>query len=391
MKKIARFLSVLFIAVLSSISIKSGDIEDAIYFSLRGLPPIPVDKSNYFQQNPDAIRFGGKLFFDTDFSFSGDVSCASCHFTNSRFIANESIPAGQSRNFRTVMQITGSAYNRFYFWDGRIDSLWAQALEPIEHPDEHNLQRHEAVKYVVSKYAKDLDTLMAQSDGYQKHLMLVHHWLTSQNQSLPIESINHVFALIGKCLAAYQASLPIDRTMWDEVAIAKINNQPLTPMQEKIWQGFKIFKGKGRCSACHDGPLFTDFSFHNTAMPTVSVLGIEVGRYGVLPEIQDLEFGCHSIYSDAGEDDCLHLKYLNKGIEENFGAFKTPTLRGINNKTRFGHAGQFSSLKAMIEHYNVPPIGAHGKLINQQSLSELQPLSLTEQEKGHLITFLEAL
>lgn len=378
--------------LLTCVTAQATDLEDAKYFSIFGLAPLPTDPSNDWQKDPDAAQLGERLFFDTGMSANGTVACASCHFTEGSYVANESIPAEESRNFRSVPQITGAAYNRFFFWDGRVDSLWAQALKPIENPDEHQFTRLKAVTYVVQAYPAQLEIIAAKSEKYHQHLKSVQHWLaTNQHSEAPDESINFIFALIGKSLAAFETVLPIKPALWDDVANAKITGRRLNAEQEQIWQGFKVFNGKARCSSCHDGPLFTDYSFHNTAMPSKPVLGIEAGRYAVLPAIKENEFGCYSPYSDAGSDECLHLKYINRSVESNFGAFKTPTLRGVSTKARLGHSGQFPSMEEMIDHYDQAPKGVHGRMFNMDSLSELQPIGLTTLEKEALLAFLRAL
>ncbi|WP_062269519.1 cytochrome-c peroxidase [Endozoicomonas arenosclerae] len=386
-------LSPLFVCLglLFSAMTDANDIEDAKYFSIMGLQSTPDDPSNAFQRDPDAIDLGRKLFFDRGMSASKEIACSTCHFTNNQYIANESIPAGSPRAFRSVMQITGVAYNRFFFWDGRADSLWAQALGPIQNPGEHNLDRLSAVQYVVRNYAAELNKISSTSAKYEGYLKRVKNWNESSNDDPPTTSINFLFSLMGKSLAAFQTSLPVQPSLWDNVARAKIKGTPLDKAQEKIWKGFRIFTGKARCSSCHDGPLFTDFSFHNTAMPTRPELGIEAGRYEVLPQIKSNEFGCYSLYSDASKDECRHLKYVNQSIDENFGSFKTPTLRNVRTKTHFGHASQFSSLQQMIDHYDTAPVGVHGRMLNTRTLSELKPIGLSSSEKESLLEFLKAL
>mgnify|MGYP000179787611 FL=1 len=392
MKTTTLLLTSALLGLFTSFAAHSGDVDSAKYLSIAGLESPPEDPSNYLQKDQDAVRLGELLFFDTEMSSTGQVACASCHFTEGKYIANESLPAGKSRSFRSVMQVNGVAYNRFFFWDGRADSLWAQALGPIQNPDEHNFDRLGAVAYVARKYSDRMEIIAFKSKKYHRHLKIVKKWLSSGNSTEPpSESINFVFTLIGKSLAAFQTSLPVQPAPWDEVAQAKITGHTLDIEQERIWRGFKVFNGKGGCSNCHDGPLFTDFSFHNTAMPSQPELGIEAGRYDVLPAIKENEFGCYSPYSDADKDNCRHLEYINQSLDMNFGAFKTPTLRDVGSKVRLGHSSQFASLEEIIDHYDKAPAGVHGRMLNTRSLSELKPLGLTKAEKEYLITFLHAL
>ena len=48
------------------------------------------------------------------------------------------------------MSIVGSAHNTWQFWDGRKDSLWSQALEPLENPIEHAGSRNYYAHFIYS-------------------------------------------------------------------------------------------------------------------------------------------------------------------------------------------------------------------------------------------------
>ena len=47
--------------------------------SLESLPPLPPDPTNAVADDPRAVEFGRRLFFDTRFSANGAISCATCH------------------------------------------------------------------------------------------------------------------------------------------------------------------------------------------------------------------------------------------------------------------------------------------------------------------------
>ena len=48
---------------------------------------------------------------------------------------------GMSTGQRHSPVLLNSAYQRWMFWDGRADSLWAQAIQPLESPDEQGSDR----------------------------------------------------------------------------------------------------------------------------------------------------------------------------------------------------------------------------------------------------------
>ena len=75
-------------------------IAPALQASPLGLPPVPVPEDN--PQSPAKIELGEKLFNDTRFSTTGDVSCATCHdpakaFTDSPLAVSEGIHKARGR------------------------------------------------------------------------------------------------------------------------------------------------------------------------------------------------------------------------------------------------------------------------------------------------------
>ncbi len=45
-------------------------------------------------------------------------------------------------------------------------------------------------------------------------------------------------------------------------------------------------------------------------------------------------------------------RFVVTGKDADVGAFKTPTLRGIDISSPYGHNGQFQSLERVVEHFN---------------------------------------
>lgn len=105
------------------------------------LQPLPIDPSNQYADNPRAAAFGQKLFFDTRFSSNGKVACATCHMPDKLFQDGTSLAHGVGTTNRRTMTLIGTAYSPWFFWDGRKDSQWAQALGPMESPVEHGSNR----------------------------------------------------------------------------------------------------------------------------------------------------------------------------------------------------------------------------------------------------------
>mgnify|MGYP006200691291 CR=1 FL=1 len=115
-----------------------------------GLPDVPIPEDN--PQTPEKIALGEKLFLDTRFSITGEVSCSTCHdpekaLTDSPLKTSEGIrKLTGTRNAPTVVN---SAYNETQFWDGRSPTLEDQALHPFLNPVEMAMPNHERLIEVI--------------------------------------------------------------------------------------------------------------------------------------------------------------------------------------------------------------------------------------------------
>ena len=98
------------------------------------LPPLAPDPTNALADDARAARLGQFLFFDAGLSQNGRVSCASCHVPEQAFTDGKPLFEGLGRGERNTPTLWNVAYQRWFFWDGRADSLWSQALGPLTNP-----------------------------------------------------------------------------------------------------------------------------------------------------------------------------------------------------------------------------------------------------------------
>src|SRR5690349_14366608 len=105
------------------------------------LAALPEDATNPFGPSEAAARLGQFLFFDRRLSASGTLSCASCHRPDFNWTDGKQLAEGAGRGLRRTPSLWNVAYNRWYFWDGRADTLWSQALKPLEGRAEMNGSR----------------------------------------------------------------------------------------------------------------------------------------------------------------------------------------------------------------------------------------------------------
>jgi len=139
MKKFA-YAVVLCAAFLSAKSFDDKLRDEALKIGLKSTPKdfgslVRVMKERNITLNADGIRLGKKLFFDTRFSKSGSISCASCHDVSKggddgwpTAIGHEGAANPSHLNTPTVLN---TAFSKRLFWDGRVDSLEKQAAGPL--------------------------------------------------------------------------------------------------------------------------------------------------------------------------------------------------------------------------------------------------------------------
>ena len=111
-------------------------------------PAVPVPANN--PQTREKVRLGEALFFDPNLSGCGTVACATCHLPENGFSDGQAVSTGCQgatgrRNSQTVYQ---TAYLSHLFWDGRVQSLEQQALNPVVDPAEMAKTWNELLAYL---------------------------------------------------------------------------------------------------------------------------------------------------------------------------------------------------------------------------------------------------
>lgn len=355
------------------------------------LPVLPEDPSNVYSDNLRAASLGKKIFFDDRFSRNSKVSCATCHPDNNNFTDN--LPKGQGigKSRRRTMPLIGVGYNAWFFWDGRKDSLWSQALGPIEEPAEHGFTRTESVELIKRYYRTGYDEVFGRLPALKN--MSRSTGLSTDNpeslnagNNIPVENqemINRVFANMGKAVAAYVRTIVPGPSHFDRYVEALLGGD--REGMQKIYspdevRGLKLFIGKANCFNCHNGPLFTDSDFHNIGLPQSLDLPEDRGRADGIPKAIADEFSCRSIYSDAKPEECNRLPYMSIDHDSYKGAFKTPTLRNVAERAPYMHTGQFLTLRSVLKFYR--------DLRPEQRTRELEHSELSDIELRQLEAFL---
>lgn len=361
--------------------------------ALDALPAVR-DPSNRHLSNPQAVQLGAELFFDKRLSANGQISCASCHQPEKFFSDGLTTAQAIETGTRNTPSLLGVAWNQWFFWDGRKDSLWSQAVSPLEDPKEHNLARTAVVKLVLTDphYRQKYQALFGELPSPAEmaawptdarpsgSIAQIQAWKVLSTQQRT--SIDTQFANLGKAIAAYVASLKPPLSRFDQyVGALKAgnNDSKLTPLE---LEGLRLFiDPKQQCLNCHSGPLFTNQSFHRVG---TGEMGRDTGRAAIIDQIRFDRFNCLGEFSDAVPADCTKLQYMQRNRHQLIGAYKTPSLRNVGQTAPYFHHGQQATLAEVLDHY-----------INSSEIkagrADLTAIVLTETEKKALIAFLNTL
>lgn len=302
--------------------------------------PQPADNP----MTEEGIELGRRLFYDSILSGDSSLACAGCHQQEFAFSVPDAVSLGIDgvAGIRNSMPLFNLGWNPNFTWDGRAESLEEQALEPVPNPIEMHLEWPEAVER-LERHASYPDWFCAAFGTSEIHPELA-----------------------SKAMAQFMRSIVSFGSPYD------IHLSGGEQMSDDALDGFDIFLDEGtgfgnpgHCFHCHAAlPFFSDYTFHNNGLDMVSSIAewTDKGRGGITNEIQD------------------------------YGHFKTPSLRNIAVTAPYMHDGRFQTLEEVVDHYN-----GHFQVTGQPfddplAVSDFATgLNLTDSEKSKLISFMEAL
>lgn len=296
------------------------------------------------KENPVVAALGRVLFYDRQLSFSGTVSCASCHKQTEGFGDTARFSTGFDGVGTTTAHAMRLANVRFYsaatmFWDKRAATLEAQSTLPVQHPVEMGfdashggmpalVQRMQSISYYPELFAGAYGDPAITEQRMQDALAMFMRTMVSTNSRWD-EAYAQVF----------DPSLP-DKGVNKELP-------GFTPEENRGRELFMAPRAQGgqACAACHQPPSFA------------------LGRSG-------------SNGLDAGET----LR------------FKSPSLKNVALSGAFMHDGRFSTLEQVVEHYSSGVLDGpalDGRLKGPDGTA-LKP-NLSAQDKAALVAFLKTL
>lgn len=272
-------------------------------------------------------KLGRMLFFDPILSGSRTVACASCHNPGLAWADSRKLAAGVGQMQLHTPTLIDVAWVPILGWDGKYHSLESVAFGPLLSP----LNMNNTEPEIISR--------LAGIPGYRQAF----------DQAFPGKANEPTITRphIEQAIATFERTIVATRAPFDSWIAGD-----QTAISDSAKRGFVLFNGKAECAECHQGPSFTDYSFHDIGVAQED----DIGRGRLFPT-------------------SVKLRH----------AFKVPTLRDVARRAPYMHDGSLPTLEAVVDEYNT------GGIDRPSRSSLIRPLGLTEDEKRDLITFLNTL
>lgn len=312
--------------------------------SINGTDNTPAD-------NPitnDGATLGRVLFYDTELSANGTISCASCHQQDKGFSDDAVLSAGFSggktaRHSMTLINARFYQRGRF-FWDERATTLEEQVLMPFQDPVEMGIT---------------LDQLITKVSAQPFYAALFEKAFGSPD--INADRIAKALAQFVRSIVSYSSKYDAGRAL-SPTPGANFSN---FTAQENLGKNLffqTIPNGGGACFGCHTTEAFI------SANPGPQNNGLDA--------VSMTDLGAGAIFSNP-----IFV-----------GRFKTSSLRNVELTAPYMHDGRFATLEEVVEHYN-SGIQNHPTLSPALQDNNGNPvrLNLTETEKAALVAFLKTL
>ena len=301
-------------------------IDDDSGLRVAALPPLP--ELEPWPDNPrtaEKRELGRALFYDVRLSGAGSVACSTCHSPLAEFQSNlpRDLPSRTIPELRpNLPRHTPSLFNIVFapvlHWDGSESDLYESMSRPFAEP---NMDLTTLPKGAQSDvWALDHDSAKAQLKAKVQEEIPRYAALYSEAFDVDASSADEeeIWLWTGMALAVFVADAQTGDSAFD-----RWNRGEDEALTSDALAGLELFLGKGGCIACHNGPLLSDFQFHNLSLVEQTDTGIIIdpGREHVT------------------EDPTDH------------GAFLTPSLRRVVRTSPYFHHGQEASLSAAIRHH----------------------------------------
>lgn len=367
--------------------------------------PAP-DPTNAVADLAAAARLGQALFYDARLSANGQVGCVTCHQPARAFTDGLPVAKALGTGTRNTPSLLNIAFGQWFFWDGRSDSQWSQALQPLENPREAGSDRLHVLHVVFADpvlraaYQAVFGPLPPLDEGRfpaharpdpDPHSAVSAAW--RDMAAADRAAVNRAYGNLGKAIEAYERRLVSGDSAFDRYVSGlrsgdEAAREALSPAAKR---GLKLFVGAAHCELCHAGPAFSDGQFHNLGLPLLPGAALDPGRSGGIEQLKADPFNSAGAFSDsAGAAARQRLQFL-PAPHSMLGAFKTPSLRSVALTAPYMHDGRFATLQQVLDFYAAAPRSDQGHWIGRREKTlDLIP-HLTASQKQDLIAFLRSL
>jgi cytochrome c peroxidase len=331
---------------------------------------VPPELWSYFvpRDNPttrDKVELGRELFFDKRLSSDGTVSCATCHNPELAFTDGKQFAEGVSgrRGTRNSPTVLNAMFNVGQFWDGRAQSLEAQATLPLINPDEMGNRSYDQV---VAR--------LRATPGYPERFRAVF------GRAPGID-------LVAKAISAFERTLVSGASPFDRFTAGERD-----ALSDSALRGLALFRGRARCTSCHaigqflaqPYPFFSDGFYHNTGVAANQPDFASLAQQAVA--ISRMKTPGTALRNLAGQEGAQSLgRFLVTGHSLDIGAFRTPSLRNVELTAPYFHDGSMRTLADVVKFY------VQGGKANPHRDWDLLPVNMTDDEQNDLIEFLKSL
>lgn len=298
------------------------------------LGPVPVPADN--AQSDAKVALGHQLFFDKRLSKDGSRACYSCHLNEDGNGGHDPTAIGAENKTLTRHSpvIWNVGYLQGHYWDGRADSLEAQAIG-----------------------AWSGGNMGVGKDGLEaKAAEIAAIYKTQLEAAFPGEAVTP--QTIAKALSSYERTLVCDATAYD-----RFQAGDTTALSEQQQRGHALFTGAAGCIACHTPPFFSSAYM---AKPG-TFFNIGIGTAGKAEK--DVDAGRGAVTKNDAD----------------WAAFKVPTLRNISRSAPYFHDGSVATLKEAVK------LMASGGIANKNRTPLMTDKQLSDAQLDDVVAFLGAL
>jgi cytochrome c peroxidase len=303
--------------------------------ALAGTRELRRDPTNAVVDDPAAVLIGRDLFFDPRLSGTNAWSCATCHQPARGWSDGEAVPSRFPAVTKNTQSLWDIGFDYRFFWDGRIATLWQQAVAVIESPDEmeghrlkiallvyQDIQLRHGYENLFGHLGPALTAWLGAKFGQNMTLKDQRDW-RGVYALMPTDikhEVETVFDNIARCLAAFERRLVAGESRFDRFAHELAQTGMSNSLSDSEQRGLALFVGKANCVQCHSGPAFSDGALHEVSVMNRSSIA-----------------GAAQNPADRAERDVTWVK--------------TARLRNIALSAPYMHDGRYSSLREVVDYF----------------------------------------